>query len=589
MAKRWRIAPHDPARIAELEKSAGVPPVVAQLLVARGIDDPEQAKAFLEPKLTGLRDPELLPGVPEAAVQVTAAIAAGEKIAIYGDYDADGMTSASILMRCLRLLHADVRFYVPHRIEEGYGLNDEALRTLAGQGVRTVITVDCGIASLDEAETARELGLRLIITDHHKMAERLPDAAAIVHPQLPAADGGSYPFHGLCGAAVAFKLAWALCQRASTASSGEKGQRVGAPMRKFLLQATGIAAIGTVADVVPLVDENRILVRHGLAALRHSPVLGFSELEKVAQLTKKPELQGEDLGFSIAPRLNAAGRLGQAELGVELLTTEDPARAEELAKYIDELNETRKSVERSVTLAARKQAKERFNPETDPALVLADRDWHAGVIGIVAGKLAEQYGKPVVIVALDKLGSKPGTGSGRSVPGFDLHAAFAAAGEHLESHGGHAAAAGLRVQEAKLDAFRIDFCAAAAEQLGEQGSLVEIPIDGEAILSSLTQQTVGQIERLAPFGHGNQRPTLCATNVTLAGPPRRMGGAGRHLSVDLIQAGVKLRAVAFGAGDREDELLRLDGPIEVAFRPVINTFRGYSSVEMHLTDWKPAE
>lgn len=583
MPKHWRIAPHDPARIAELQQTAGLPPVVAQLLVARGFEDPGEVQAFLQPKLTGLREPELLPGVSQAADQITQAIEAGEKIAVYGDYDADGMTAASILIRCLRLLRADVRFYVPHRIEEGYGLNCEALRTLHADGVRTVITVDCGVASLVEADTARELGLRLIVTDHHKMAERLPNAAAIVHPQLPTDSGEAYPFHGLCGAAVAFKLAWALCQRAS----GEPGKRVGESMRCFLLQATGLAAIGTVADVVPLVDENRILVHHGLAALRHSPTVGFRELEKVAQLTKKPELEGEDLGFSVAPRLNAAGRLGQAELGVELLTTDDPARAAELAAYVDELNETRKTVERSVLLAARKQAKDRFNPEDDPALVLASPDWHPGVIGIVAGKLADQYGKPVVIVALDKLGVKPGTGSGRSVPGFDLHAAFAEADEHLESHGGHAAAAGLKIAESRLEAFRIDFCAAAAKQLGEDGALVELAIDGEAPLASLTQQTVSQIERLGPFGHGNQRPTLCATGVRLAGPPRRMGGAGRHLSVDLEQAGVKLRAVAFGAGDREEELLRLDGPIEVAFRPVINTFRGYRSVEMHLTDWKP--
>lgn len=589
MPKHWRIAPHDPARIAELQSAAGVPPVLAQLLVARGIDDPGEVQAFLDPKLTGLRDPELLPGVSQAADQVTQAIAEGEKIAIYGDYDADGMTAASILIRCLRLLRADVRFYVPHRVEEGYGLNSEALRTLHADGVRSVITVDCGIANLAEADTARELGLRLIVTDHHQMAERLPDAAAIVHPQLPTVAGEAYPFHGLCGAAVAFKLAWALCQRASVGADGQPAKRVGESMRCFLLQATGLAAIGTVADVVPLVDENRILVRHGLAALRHSPTIGFRELEKVAQLTKKPELEGEDLGFSVAPRLNAAGRLGQAELGVELLTTDDPNRAEELAAYVDELNETRKTVERSVTLAARKQAKDRFNPETDPALVLASPDWHPGVIGIVAGKLADQYGKPVVVIALDKLGVKPGTGSGRSVPGFDLHAAFASADEHLLSHGGHAAAAGLKVEESRIDAFRIDFCAAAAKQLGEDGALVELAIDGEAPLASLTQQTVSQIERLGPFGNGNQRPTLCATGVRLAGPPRRMGGAGRHLSVDLEQAGVKLRAVAFGAGDREEELLRLDGPIEVAFRPVINTFRGYRSVEMHLTDWKAEE
>lgn len=587
MPRLWRIATHDPARIAELQRSAGLPPVVAQLLAARGIFDPDQAREFLEPKLTGLRDPELLPGVNRAADEIGRAMRDGEKIVVYGDYDADGMTSAAILLRCLRLLGAPARFYVPHRIEEGYGLNCEALRTLAREGARTVVTVDCGVASFAEAATARELGLRLVITDHHLMADQLPDAAAIVHPQLPTDDGGVYPFFGLCGAAVAFKLAWALCQRASTASSEKGGKRVSEPMRRFLLQATGLAAIGTVADVVPLVDENRILVRHGLAALRHSPVVGFRALEEVAQLTKKPELDGEDLGFSIAPRLNAAGRLGQAELGVELLTTDDPVRAAELAKYVDELNETRKTVERSVLLAARKQAKDRFCPDSDAALVLADRDWHPGVIGIVAGKLAEQYGKPVVVASLDKLGAKPAIGSGRSVPGFDLAAAFAAAGAHLVSHGGHAAAAGLRVDELCLDAFREAFCAHAAERLGDNGALLELAIDAEAPLSSLTHQIVTQIERLAPFGHGNLRPTLCATGVRLAGPPRRMGGAGRHLSVDLEQAGVKLRAVAFGAGDREEELLRLDGPIEVAFRPVINTFRGYRSVEMHLADWKP--
>lgn len=582
MQRRWRIATHDPARIAELQRSAGLPPVVAQLLAARGVFDPAAAREFLDPKLTGLREPDLLPGVPHAARLLHEAIAAGEEIVVYGDYDADGMTAASILLRCFRLLGAKPRFYVPHRIDEGYGLNAEALRTLASQGVRTVVTVDCGVAALAEATVARELGLRLIVTDHHQMADRLPEAAAVVHPQLPTPDGSAYPFPGLCGAAVAFKLAWALCQRASDS------KRVGAPMRRFLLQATGLAAIGTVADVVPLVDENRILVRHGLAALRHSPTPGFAALEEVAQLKQKPELDGDDLAFSVAPRLNAAGRLGQAELGVELLTTEDPRRAAELARYVDELNETRKGVERSVLLAARKQAKDRFDPERDPALVLAGHDWHPGVIGIVAGKLAEQYGKPAVVVALDRLGAKPAIGSGRSVPGFDLAAAFAAAGPYLVSHGGHAAAAGLRVEAHQIDPFRDAFCAFTAGELGPGATAPDLAIDAEAPLSSLTHQIVSQIERLAPFGNGNLRPTLCASGVRLAGPPRRMGGAGRHLSVDLEQAGVRLRAVAFGAGDREEELRRLEGPIEVAFRPVINTFRGYRSVEMHLADWKPA-
>ncbi len=587
MAKRWRLATHDPVRIASLEKAAGVSPVVAQLMVARGIDDSEEARAFLDPKLTGLRDPELLPGVPQAADLLYESIRSEEAIVVYGDYDADGMTASAILLRCLRLLGAKVRSYVPHRIEEGYGLNTEAIERLAAQGTQTIVTVDCGIASLAEADRAQELGLKLIITDHHQMADRLPNAAAIVHPDLPGCD---YPFTGLCGAAVAFKLAWALCQRATDTppqrAHGE-AKRVSEPMRRFLMQAVGLAAIGTVADVVPLIDENRILVRNGLNALRHFPVPGITELERVCQLTKKPELSSEDLGFSIAPRLNATGRLGQAELGVELLATTDPRRAAELADYIDELNETRKSVERSVLLAARKQAKQKFSPEDDPALVLADHDWHPGVIGIVAGKLAEQYHKPVVIIALDKLGVKPGTGSGRSIPGFNSHEAFISTSEHLESHGGHAAAAGLRIAESNLTAFRLDFCALVAERLGSDGQGGEIDIDAETPLASLTYQAVTQIERLAPFGHGNLRPTLCTSGVHLASPPRRMGAAGRHLSVELEQHGIKIRAVAFGEGDWEEPLKQAGGPLSIAFRPVINTFRGYSSVEVHLEDWKP--
>lgn len=577
MPKRWRIATLDRPRAAALEKAAGVPPVVAQLLVERGIDDPEVARGFLAPKLSGLRDPELLPGAELAAELLFESVTARHKIVVYGDYDADGMTATAILFRCLRLLGGEVSYYVPCRLEEGYGLNDAALVKLAAEGVKTIVTVDNGVASLAEAQRAEQLGLQLIITDHHQMAQRLPTAAAIVHPQLP---GGDYPFEGLCGAAVAFKVAWALCKRAA----GE--QRVPERMRTFLLQAVGLAAIGTVADVVPLLDENRILVRHGLGALRQQPTPGIAALERVSGLDKNPALSGEDVAFAIAPRLNAAGRLGQATLGVELLTTDDPTRAAELARYLGELNETRQSLERSVTLAARKQAKQQFDPEHDPALVLAERGWHAGVIGIVAGKLVEQYGVPVIVVSQDKLGVAAGIGSGRGVPGFDLAAALVACSEHLESHGGHPAAAGLQVRDENLEAFRIDFCAHVAAARAGDGGELELSIDAETPLAALTHQTVQQIEQLAPFGHGNRRPTLCTHGVRLASPPKRIGGAGRHLSLELEQHGVKLRAVAFGGGDWEEPLRRAEGPLAIAFKPVLNTFRGISRVEMHLEDWR---
>lgn len=578
-SKVWRIQPHDSTAVERLERSVGVPPVVAQLLAARGVTDPDVARSFLDAKLTGLRDPELLPGVPEAADRIHAAVRDRRRIVVYGDYDADGMTASALLLRCLQLLGADVSYYVPSRLDEGYGLNADALRTLAARGASLIVTVDCGIASVDHADLARELGLELIITDHHEPGPRLPAAAALVHPRLP---GTNYPFSGLCGAAVAFKLAWALCQRASQA------KKVGEPLRNYLLAAVGLAALGTVADVVPLVDENRILVRHGLVSLRERPPLGLAALLKLTKLDAKPSLSAEDLAFMLAPRLNAAGRLGQAQLGVELLVTESPERAQALAEYIHELNSSRDSLERSVYLAAAKLIKDEFDPDRDPALVLAGRGWHPGVIGIVAGRIAEKYNRPTVLVALDQLGLKPGVGSARSANGLALHEALRACDEHLASHGGHAAAAGLKIEERNIDAFRAAFCDYVASCVSDERRVAELNVDAESPFSQLTLPTVRQIEQLAPFGAGNPRPVLLAGRVTMAEPPQRMGAGQRHLTVRFVQHGVPIRGVGFGQGDSVEELAQVVGPIDVLYRPVINDFRGRQSVEVHLVDWRPA-
>jgi single-stranded-DNA-specific exonuclease len=584
MSKRWRIHPHDPARIAALQHAAGIPAVVAELLVCRGVSDPAAARDFLDPKLSALREPERLPGCSAAAERICQAISARRRIVVYGDYDVDGMTGTAILWLCLKLLGAETSYYVPHRIDEGYGLNREAIQTLAAEKTEMLVTVDCGIGSVDEAALARELGVELIITDHHEPPARLPAAAAIVHPRLP---GGDYPFGGLSGSGVAMKLAWALCQQASGA------KRVGPRMKDFLVQAVGLAALGTVADVVPLVDENRVLVRHGLEGLANSPTLGLATLMALAKISPrkrhdgKLRLDAEDLGFQIAPRLNAAGRLGQPQLAVELLVTDRPERAQELAQYIDGLNATRQTLERSIQLAAAKQANDQFDPAEDAALVLADRGWHPGVIGIVAGRLAERFHRPVVMISWDKAGMRPGIGSARSVPGFNLHAALAQCGEFLIAHGGHAAAAGLKIEEHQLAGFRGAFCDVAATRIALDQRVAELFIDVEAPLSAFTLQTVEQLERLAPFGQGNSRPLLCTTGVTLAGPPKPLGASGHHLSMMLSQHGVTLRAVAFGGSDWADELAAVDGPLDVAFRPVINNFRGRQSVELHLVDGRP--
>ncbi len=577
MSRRWKFAHHDRAVVESLVEQCQVSPIIAQLLAARGIVDPPAIRSFLDPKLNDLRRPEDLPGLESARRLILQAIADGRDIVVYGDYDADGMTATAILYRCIQLLGGKVTYYLPDRMEEGYGLHADSLEKLACRGRQVVVTVDCGVASVEAAERARQLGLTLIITDHHAYGDRLPDAEAIVHPALP---GTNYPFAGLCGAGVAFKLAWGLCQAHCNSA------RVTDRLRDFLVQSVGLAAIGTIADVVPLVDENRILVRSGLDALLRKPPLGVAKLMELTQTASKRALDAEDVAFMLAPRLNAAGRLGQAPLGVELLVTEDPDRADALAKYIMQLNESRAKLERSILLAANKQIKELHQPD-DPAFVLASPDWHPGVIGIVAGKLAERHHRPVVLVAEDKLGSKPGTGSARSPNGVDLHAALLACEDLLVTCGGHAAAAGLRIESSHVAAFRMAFLETVAEMASGIDPVPELAVDAETVLGQIDLGTVEQIQRMGPFGMGNPRPLLCASGVRLAGPPKMLGESGKHLAVTLEQGGTSLRAVAFGTAEHwYPQLESLAGPIDILFRPVINEFRGFRKVELHLVDWR---
>jgi single-stranded-DNA-specific exonuclease len=580
MRKSWRVLPHDSSRVESLMRSAGVPPVVAQLLVSRGVYHPADARLFLDSKLIGLRDPMELPGVADATSLILEAIASSTPITVYGDYDADGITGSAILVNGLRLLGADVHYFVPNRLEDGYGLSSDAIEKLHRRGRRLIITVDCGITSVEQAELCRRLGITLIITDHHELAEQLPAAAAIVHPRLP---GTCYPFGELCGAGVAFKLAWGLCQQ----TCGSK--KVTEPMRDFLMQSLALTAIGTIADMVPLLDENRILVHHGLRSLRANPLPGLREVMKLTKLEGKSALLSEDVAFSIAPRLNATGRLGQAQLGIELLTSPPGERVVSLAQYIDQLNVSRDSLQRSVQLAAGKLATTDFDPEADPALVLAGVGWHLGVIGVVAGRLADKYAKPVLIISLDPTGNKPAVGSGRAgTPQIDLHQALSQCSGRLLRFGGHRAAAGLTIAENQIDRFRDEFFEAVCCQNTDGDCVSEIVIDAQAPLGQLNLQTVSQIEQLSPFGQGNPRPVLCSSEVTLVEPSRRMGTGERHMTVRLQQHNIQIRAVAFGQGEWCNDLNACDGPIDIAYRPVINEFGGRRTVEIQLVDWRPS-
>ncbi|TWU58599.1 Single-stranded-DNA-specific exonuclease RecJ [Rubripirellula tenax] len=579
MQRKWRIIPHDSARIEMLMREARVPAVVAQVLVSRGVYTADGASQFLETKLMGLREPLLLPGVPRATEILVAALREKLPIVVYGDYDCDGMTGTAILVNGFRLLGGEVSYHVPNRLEDGYGLNEDAIRKLAARGKKVIVSVDCGITSVSHAKLCKELGVTLIITDHHTIGAELPDAAAIVHPRLP---GTSYPFGELCGAGVAFKLAWAICQE----MCGSK--KVTEPLRRYLMQSLALAGIGTVADVVPLLDENRILVEHGLKMLKAEPLPGLLELMKILKLDEATTLDTESIGFAIAPRLNAAGRLGQAQLAVELLTTPAGDRARALADYINELNGSRDTLQRSVYLAAQKQAKADFDIEGDAALVLAGVGWHQGVIGVVAGRLAEKYAKPVLVISLDSAGKVDAVGSGRvGGTNIDLYEALSECSERLVRFGGHKAAAGLTIDERQLDAFRGDFCEAVAKQWADNEVVPEIVIDAEAPLGQLNLETLKQIEMLAPFGAGNPRPILCCRNVELDAPASLMGKTKAHLTVNLRQGSKVIRGVAFGNADWCDELNAVDGPIEIAYRPVINEFRGFRKVEIHLVDWRP--
>lgn len=573
-AKTWRLLPHDRPAADRLAAEVGISPVLAQILLNRGVRDASSARRFLESPLTDLFTPDKLPGAADAADRLGQCVRDRERVVVYGDYDVDGVCATAILYRLLRILGVPAEFYVPHRMEEGYGLKVEPLRQFAADGVQTVVTVDCGINSHVEAAEARRLGLSLIITDHHELGAELPQASAVVHPRLP---GGEAPFVELSGAGVAFKVAWALAQRVSG------GDRVAGHLREFLLDAVALAAIGLIGDVMPLRGENRVLVKHGLTRLRTAPLPGLRALVEASGISLEKPLRAEDVAFKLAPRLNAAGRLGCARLVVDLLTTFSEQRARELAAYLDQQNRERQTLERRITSHARELLADPRELDR-PALVLAHEDWHPGVIGIVAGRLADRYGKPTLIVAK---GMNPATGSGRSVPGFDLHAALAACASELLSFGGHAAAAGFRILPERIDSLRQKFCDVVAASWSPHAARDVLTLDLEVPLHVLTPGLLRELDRLEPYGSANPRPRFLAGDVSIVSAPQRIGGGERHLAFRVRQHTTTFRAVAFDMADRLDELMSEGGRCCLAFVPKINTWQGMQNVELEVVDFQP--
>jgi single-stranded-DNA-specific exonuclease len=545
--------PTDPGTGARLARELRIHPITAQVLLGRGISTAEEARSFLRPDLSSLHDPTRLQDLEAAAERIEHAIARGDRIAVYGDYDVDGVCSTVVMTRMLEALGADVRPYIPHRVTDGYGLNGEALGRLREEGCGLVVTVDNGITRADEVAAAMASGLDIVITDHHEPDAHMP-GCPVVNPKRHDA---TYPFAGLAGCGVAFKVACGLAER--------RGDGFAQQFKDLLPNLLATVAIGTIADVVPLLDENRILVRGGLAALAGTRHAGLRALLRVSRCEGR-KLRASDIGFRIGPRINAAGRLGSAQLALDLLLSEDTEAADGMARELDGCNRERQRIERQHATDAYAQAEamladaERAGEDL-PAFVIAGDDWHPGVIGIVAARVAERFGKPAALIAVDNTeGREEGRGSARSHGDVRLHEALAACTEHLVSHGGHALAAGFTLKPDRIDAFRSAFVDAIRNQPTD-GSATRI-VDAEMPLDAIHRSLAAEIALLQPFGAANQEPIFCALGVKVAGKPRRVGSDGQHLVFYAAGDRASWRAVAFNQADRAP---LLEDRVDIAF------------------------
>ena len=571
MKKRWTYPPSNEALQASLVASLKISTLLARLLINRGIDDPASANAFLQPKMTHLSNPLECPEIEKAARRLARAVRNGERIAVYGDYDVDGITSTALLIQFFNLLKANATWYIPQRIEEGYGLNREAIERLALDAVDVIVTVDCGITSTVEAQIIRDKGIDLIITDHHEPGSELPEALAIINPRLP---GSAQAFREFSGVGLAFKLCWALAEVLS------KQKKVAPEFREFLLDAMGLAALGTIADSVPLVGENRVLAKHGLTALSNSTHPGILALKDISNLAGS-DVSSRHVGFRMGPRLNAAGRLWTATFSLELLTTRHADKAKRLAWQLEQYNRERQKIQGEMLDSSKEKIKNEIDLDSTRVIVLGCESWHPGVVGIVASRLVDEYHRPAVMIAIRE---GVGHGSARSVPGFHLPAALEASSDKLISFGGHSQAAGLKIRMEEVEDFRSLINTYAAIGMKEVHLQPALHTDGPLHLKEISLSRVRELELLLPHGEGNPEPVFIAEGLRVVGQPSRVGGlSGRHLSLHLRQGDVALRGIGFSMGDLLAQVEQHSGQISIAFTPMVSKWRG-ESVELEIKD-----
>ena len=575
--KSWTLRRPPRPVVDGLISTLRVPPLVATLLANRGHEPGEEVVRHLEPDLHHLHDPLLLPGMEAACARLGRAIDGGEPILVHGDYDVDGVTGTALLVRLLRHLGARVHWHVPDRFADGYSFGEHSLRKAREVGAAVVVSVDNGTSALETIGALTEMGIDTIVTDHHEPPRgELPPALAIVNPKL---EDSSYPFRELCGAAVAFKLAWGLAQERSGAG---RGGRVTRELRELLVDLMGLVALATVCDVVPLIDENRILARFGLRALEGTSSAGLRALLSVAGLGDGRRLCAEDVGYQLGPRINAAGRMLHAGRAIEVLLAEEESTARDRARELDELNRERKRIEGMLLREALVAARPFEDAARYPVLVVAGQGWHQGVIGIVAARLADRFGRPALVIGLD---GELGRASARSVPGVSILELMHHGARHMLRYGGHAMAAGCEVRADAVDDLREAICAGARGVGGAAPPDSVLELDAELPLREMTPLLMRQIDRLEPFGERNEGPLLYTPDLRLAQPPRVIGADGTHLILHLRRGEVVHKALAFGMASRVDELT-LGAPIHIAYRPRWNTFRGQTNLELVLEDFR---
>ena len=553
----WKVSQLEAGAVNALVGS-GYAPLAAMVLASRGIGDDRQARAYLDCNAP-LLDPFLMTDMDKAAGRVGLAMSRGEKIAVFGDYDVDGITATCLLTDFLRRHGADVVSYIPGRLEEGYGLNPIAIHQLHAEGVKLIVTVDCGITAVSEAELCKQLGIDLVITDHHECKQTLPAAVAVVDPHR--CDGG-YPHKNLSGVGVAFKLASALCGSQET----------------VLEEYADMVCLGTVADVMPLQGENRVFVARGLESLAHTKRPGIAAL--MAECGCAPEaVSASSIGFMLAPRINAAGRMGQIDLAVELFLTDDPDKAAEAARGLCELNRQRQAVESEIYRQAVSMLPMGKPPE---AILLEDESWHQGVVGIVASRIAEEYACPTFLICLD---GEHGKASSRSHGGFNLFASLSALSPLLESYGGHELAAGFTISRANIPEFRRQICALAAQYYTDDVPRTVLDVDCAVSPELLTLHNVDSLQMLEPCGNGCPKPVLMMKNLTI--DRISMVGGGRHMRLRLCSGHTYLNAIYFSANPQTVSIQPGD-LVDVAFTPQVNEFRGTRTVQMNVIDIRPS-